>query len=387
MSSLPKYLFLSTAIFFNLFIVATTGFVPLGRCFHSSVLIGTQLYFLGGIGSDEIFYLDVSLPFDSKKLLWTDLTTNSPIPVNSAFATSCVGGQNNKTIFLFEHHKKNDDKLNYTITYSFDTINQKWDIPTITNPDQIPPVRQEINAACDPNGKMYIFGGHNPRRHFKRSHNDMYVLDSLNLSWNQYLASSSIIQPTVRSDYTATFLQSSIIVYIGGTNDVYKSNEIDMNDISLFDTNAGTWTSMIADNDNVTIQARRFHTAVLISDGLIIIYGGASNNNSEVPKPSLAVLDTKPEIYKWYRAEFSRGKFEGENNLNGNVYILDTKSFLWVTSTSQNASNSIPSNVNPLNKIPSSTIPSTTIPSSTISSTNSTLINNTPDVRLVAGLS
>ncbi|CAG8739685.1 21645_t:CDS:1, partial [Racocetra persica] len=172
MNSLPKYLFLSATIILNLFIVATTGFVPLGRCFHSSVLIGTQLYFLGGIGSDEIFYLDVSLPFDSKKLLWTDLTTNSSIPVNSAFATSCMGGQNNETIFLFEHHKKNHDKLNYTITYSFDTINQKWDIPKITNSDQIPPVRQKINAACDPNGKMYIYGGYNPLRRFKRSYND-----------------------------------------------------------------------------------------------------------------------------------------------------------------------------------------------------------------------
>ncbi|CAG8559060.1 16957_t:CDS:2 [Dentiscutata erythropus] len=427
MSSLQKYLYLLIVIFINLFIAASS-FVPLGRCFHSSVLIGTQLYFLGGIDSDEIFYLDVSLPFDSKKLLWTNLTTNASIPINSAFETSCVGGQNNKTIFLFGHHKKDNDKLKYTITYTFDTINQEWSIPTIINPDQIPPVKQNINAACDLNGKMYIFGGYNPN--FHKFDNDMYVLDSLKLSW-QYIASSSIIQPTVRSGYTATLLPNSFIVYIGGTNGDSKCKEIDMNDISIFDTNSGTWTSMVY----------KTFWYLYLSDGLIVIYGGTSNNNSEVPKPSLAVLDTKPEIYKWHRAEFSGEKFDEENNLNINVYILDTKSFLWVTSASHNASSTMfssatpskalipsrtikpsrktpsrtikpsrktpsntiipsrttpsstthsnvtPSSIIPSNVTSSNAIPSNAIPSNTASLTNSTSVDNTPNMKIVAGLS
>ncbi|CAG8637504.1 3109_t:CDS:2, partial [Scutellospora calospora] len=372
-----------------------TGFVPLGRCFHESVLIGTQLYFLGGINSDEIFYLDVSLPFDSKKLLWTDLTTNSAIPINSAFATSCVGGQNNNFIFLFEHHKKDNDELNNLITYTFDIKSQEWDIPTIINPTQIPPVIQGINAACNPNGTMYIFGGYNPK--LKKSYNDMYILDSLNLSWKQYLASLSIIKPIIRSDYTATLLPNSII-------------------ISLFDTNIGTWTVMTAENNDVIIQARRFHTAVLISDGLIVIYGGASNNNSKVPSPSLAVLDTKPETYKWYSkqnigknippplayhtatlvgdymiitfgAKFSGEKFDNENNLNTKVYILDTKSFLWVSSTSQNGSSTtsiIPSNsaTSSLTNSASSSI----TPLNPTNSNNPTSTINPNKIKIFAGL-
>ncbi|RIB03666.1 hypothetical protein C2G38_2224381 [Gigaspora rosea] len=297
MGSLPKYPFLLIiAIFINLFIVKTTSFVPISRYFHTSVLIENKLYLLGGINSNEIFYLNVSLPLDTEKLLWTNLTNNAPIPINNSFATtSCVGGQNNQTIFLFD----NDNNLNCIIIYTFNTINQEWNIPTIKNSDQIISVKQNINAACDPNGKMYIFGGYNSK--FKKFYNDMYVLDSLKLSW-QYLAPlSTIIQPTVRSGYTATLLPNSFIIYIGGTNDDSEfNNEIDMNDISIFDTNSGTWTSMTADSDDVTIQARKFHTAVLISDGLIVIYGGTSNNNSKVPEPLLAVLDTKPEIYKWY---------------------------------------------------------------------------------------
>ncbi|CAG8785591.1 4957_t:CDS:1, partial [Racocetra fulgida] len=81
-------------------------------------------------------------------------------------------------------------------------------------------------------------------------------------------------------------------------------------------------------------------------------------------------------------AEFSGKKFDEENNLNVNVYILDTKSFLWVTSTSQNASNSTPSNATSSNVTPTNVTPSNAIPS-----TNSTLIKNTPDIRLVVGLS
>src|ERR1041384_4762173 len=80
-----------------------TTFVPKQRLVHTATLIDNKLYILGGlefIGSSsglpgkEFFYLDVSAPFNTKKLLWQDLSGINTVPPHAG-ATSVKGGANN----------------------------------------------------------------------------------------------------------------------------------------------------------------------------------------------------------------------------------------------------------------------------------------------------
>ncbi|CAG8451890.1 12693_t:CDS:2 [Cetraspora pellucida] len=240
----------------NLFITTVLAFVPISRYYQGSVIIRDKIYFLGGIGvsgkgSNELFYLDVSSPFTTVNLKWTDLTTIAPIPVSSAFAPSCVGGSNNATIFLLEHRSANNVNSTNLVTFTFDTTTQKWSIPTTTIP---PPTRQDMKAVVDNYGRIYISGGYEPYATLK-SYNNTYVLDSLSLSW---LSGSNA--PITRSGYTATLLPSGQIVYIGGTNED-PTPEIDMKQISIYNTISGTWSLMTAGGE--AIAARQSHTAVL----------------------------------------------------------------------------------------------------------------------------
>ncbi|RIB24376.1 hypothetical protein C2G38_683393 [Gigaspora rosea] len=215
----------------DLFITKSmAAFVPTSRYYQGSVIIGTKIYFLGGIdnsgsGTNNLFHLDVSSPFYSVNPKWTDLTSVAPIPVNSAFAPPCAGGNNKATIFLFEHHRTNNDNSTSLVTFTFDSTTQTWAAPTTSG--AIPQTRQDMRAVVDNNGKIYINGGFEPSI-TQKSYNSTFILNSLSLSWT-----NGPNAPIVRSAYTATLLSSGIIVYIGGTNDD-GSPEIDMNLVIKF---------------------------------------------------------------------------------------------------------------------------------------------------------
>src|SRR5437588_557943 len=107
MDNFLLYFLVLITLFSNLFIITTVAFTPTSRFYQGSVLVGNRIYYLGGIdltgkGTSQLFYLDVSPPFNSKSPNWTDLSSLAPIPVLSAFSPSCVGGSTSSTIFLFE---------------------------------------------------------------------------------------------------------------------------------------------------------------------------------------------------------------------------------------------------------------------------------------------
>src|ERR1051326_7348309 len=95
------YLFFIISLFLEI-----ESFTPAGRLAHSSVLVGNKLYFFGGITdtttSNEVFYLDVSRPFNIQVPPWNDLTPSAGIPFKSSWAAASLSDINNeKTIYLF----------------------------------------------------------------------------------------------------------------------------------------------------------------------------------------------------------------------------------------------------------------------------------------------
>ncbi|CAG8735884.1 8407_t:CDS:2, partial [Gigaspora margarita] len=83
--------------------------------------------------------------------------------------------------------------------------------------------------------------------------------------------------PFTRVYYSAV-LKDSRILYIGGSG----VNTLDMNETTRGDQ----------------VGSRYGHSAVLIQDGLILIYGGLGPNDTQV-QPDVATLDVSVTPYVW----------------------------------------------------------------------------------------
>src|SRR5688572_10148335 len=95
-------------IFFRIIVnTSCQQYVPMARSLHTATLVGTKIYFFGGLKDlkslNDFFYLDISKSFDKTKgaLSFVDLTDKaSEIPPHHSAATS-VFGELRDTIFFF----------------------------------------------------------------------------------------------------------------------------------------------------------------------------------------------------------------------------------------------------------------------------------------------
>ncbi|CAG8476851.1 12771_t:CDS:2 [Cetraspora pellucida] len=311
-----KYYFSLCLLIFLVWTSDVDGFAPLGRYSQSSALVGNKLYFFGSALAvqfrDNVF-LDVTLStLNTSNPSWS--LSNASVPTNSAFASACVGGPNKNTIFLLEHQDTNNAGTNNTVVYSFDTVSSTWTTLPVSG---TLPVR--ISGLGIP-------------------FNDIFILDTLSSVWTK---GSSIGAPTARYVFSATLLNNGLILYIGG------GDSINMAEIPTFNTNSGTWSLTVAVGD--TINPRSGHTAVLSPDGHVIIYGGAKNNSALDQSQQLASLDTNVNPYSWSKKSSNgvsgvNNNLYNLNNVNAQLYLLDTRNYMWVTDTLQHPNSTNPQN-------------------------------------------
>jgi N-acetylneuraminic acid mutarotase len=228
------------------------SFTPAGRYSHSSVLVGNKLYFFGGVLQDgfcsnEVFYLDVTQPFNIQVPSWNDLTPNSGMPFKGCWGTvSLLSDINNEqTIYLFggitDDIATNNDKF-VSMIYSFNLNSLKWNIPTVKGMQ--PERRRQVNSVIDNTGKMYIFGGGADSligSATTKTFNEMVIFNTVELSWS--ISTSPIISS--RAGHTATILSNGVIVYIGGFSNEPTSQILDISQITLYDTKSLTWTNTV----------------------------------------------------------------------------------------------------------------------------------------------
>src|SRR4051794_10593623 len=89
------YIYISfyLCIFICLFL-EVKSFTPITCHSHSSVLVENKLYIISGdiitnnLCSNEVFYLDVSQPFNLQAPPWNDLTSSARIPFKSCWAAA-----------------------------------------------------------------------------------------------------------------------------------------------------------------------------------------------------------------------------------------------------------------------------------------------------------
>ncbi|CAG8705687.1 2927_t:CDS:2, partial [Funneliformis caledonium] len=329
-------------------------FKPLKRYAHTATLIDNKLYILGGrvtsttnnenIGK-QFFYLDVSVPFNTKYLTWNDLTEINIIPAHRA-ASSARGGVYNDTLFLYG---AGNDKGNLELVYTFDTKSNSWSIPKLTGNEDTFNMKFNLRGIADDNGNMYLFGGNKVDR--KTYYNDMLILDTINLNLK---VGSSVDAPNIRNLYGATFIQSNFIIYFGGSmNDdhfAYPLKEITSGTIPSDRASFSTVLSL--DGQRVIIFGGEVHDNIIELQYAFYVLN-LTNFEWSIPKLS----GNKPaESRAWHEADvigkymvISFGVGNNEDKDSDDILLLDisnNEEYIWTNtfelSTKQSTQLSIP---------------------------------------------
>ncbi|CAG8608947.1 9885_t:CDS:2 [Funneliformis caledonium] len=319
------------------------------------------------MSTNDVFYLELSQPFNTMSPPWINLSDVSPLPVRLSWATSSYGGANNRMIFIFGGTMQAVEPAQdlgsnallpdfKNLVYSFDTQSFQWSIPIISG--DAPNRRRELSAVTNDRGKIHFFGGKADRftgSSIEGDFNEMNVLDSLTLNWELGTLDGA---PTPRDGHTATILNNGLIVFIGGREMAGPDNNlslVNMRSIDVYDTKSAEWYFIQAAGP--LVEGRILHSAVLMQDNRIIVYGGVNSENGTSSSPVLVVLDTRPQPYLWSIPKISATIFPPplithtaalvgdymlvafgnitntitkERAINNEMFLLDIRTFTWV---------------------------------------------------------
>ncbi|CAG8762846.1 46028_t:CDS:2, partial [Gigaspora margarita] len=257
-----------------LFIKCIICYNPGGRRELQSALISNKLYFYGGWdyssgGLGDIFYIDLSQPFDSSNPTFQLQSMQAPKAAYSSvvyedeiiiFAGSGdkIGMVNDLVII-----NETDFFVNTTTTKNSSNSNiNGWPAPRRWHPAVIDSIKAKIDAA-------------------------IYKFDLITYSWNVNTLPN---QPVSRRQHTATLIPDGKIIFIGGMNTP------DIAQLDIYDTIANQWSQKIAIKSG-NVSARYGHTATLTPNNRsIIVYGGLSYNlNQSIG--GIAILDLTTYIW------------------------------------------------------------------------------------------
>ncbi|RIB05646.1 hypothetical protein C2G38_577429 [Gigaspora rosea] len=250
--------------------------IPKPRYQQTSSLIGNRLYFFGGDLSttdyknysaanltNEVWYLDLSSSFNTATPRWNK---DVGMPIGYALGASCVSPIDN-SVFLVGGRmfipNTATNNLGSSPVYIFNSNISLWTTPSIIGFNSSFKMRNQNRPVIDNSGKIYTFGGNNDTgfNNLYVRYDDMSILDTNSMTWSTLAISANAPLPLLF--YTATFLPTGIIVYIGGYIDRFAifPGGVSMNDIQTFNTKNYSWSSMVA--SGATIGSRIGHSAVL----------------------------------------------------------------------------------------------------------------------------
>ncbi|KAF0516428.1 galactose oxidase [Gigaspora margarita] len=162
----------------------------------------------------------------------------------------------------------------------FDINKQRW--INITSVGKVPTNRHDISCANFDNGLIAIFSGMSISSSIP---NDLWIFNTLTLTWSLSNATNA---PLPFSGYCAITLPDGNILYIGGY-------DMPMNKLPLYNTKSDSWKNMSISGPTPPIRIG--FSAVLTSDGRIIIFGGADTSNRLITLGDLWILDTA--MFQW----------------------------------------------------------------------------------------
>jgi N-acetylneuraminic acid mutarotase len=141
--------------------------------------------------------------------------------------------------------------------------------------------RHNHTATLLPNGKVLVAGGSNGNNNF------LATCELYDPSTGAWSATGSMANP--RELHSATLLPRQQVLVAGGTNDA-TAQGIVLNSVEIYNPSTGAWVIVPSLG-----TAREGHTATLMPDGRVLVYGGLGNGSTYLTSAELY----DPATVKW----------------------------------------------------------------------------------------
>ncbi|RIB04855.1 hypothetical protein C2G38_2148819 [Gigaspora rosea] len=191
---------------------------------------------------------------------WTDLSSIPGLIIRTAHA-ACINGTN--IIYIGGSFMKETDS---NFTSAFDVTTQKWST-LMTSGNLTSIERHFINCVSSGNG-IYVYGGND----------DLFSMIRLNVSNLIWSTFSGIMVPFVPVGYSATLLNDTSILYIGGGTNLRSGanfSYLSLDKLPLYNINDNTW-SLVPTSGSIP-SPRIDHGAVFIPqyNQILMFYGSS----------------------------------------------------------------------------------------------------------------
>lgn len=180
--------------------------------------------------------------------------------------------------------------------------------------------RHNHTATLLPDGRVLVSGGANANNNF------LATCEVYNPSTGTWSATGSMANP--RELHTATLLPRAQVLVAGGTNDA-TAQGIVLNSVEIYNPASGQWVTVPS-----LSTAREGHSATLMPDGRVMVYGGLGNGSSYVTTAE----QYDPAINKWSAAGSSAARFRHTATLLPNGRVLAVGGFFGTNTATTNAS-------------------------------------------------
>ena len=147
--------------------------------------------------------------------------------------------------------------------------------------------RFEHTATLLPDGRVLVVGGRAPR---DQSLASAELYDPATRRW-----SAAPAMRGERASHAATLLDDGTVMVVGGYGNLGERRG-DRADVEIFDPETGGWS----DGPSLTMP-RRLHTATLLEDGRVLVFGG---DNAELGEMGAAEI-YDPDLGVWLQGAFT----------------------------------------------------------------------------------
>jgi N-acetylneuraminic acid mutarotase len=180
--------------------------------------------------------------------------------------------------------------------------------------------RHNHTATLLPNGKVLVTGGSNANNNF------LATCELYDPSTGAWTATGSMANP--RELHSATLLPRQQVLVAGGTNDGNAQGVV-LNSVEIYNPSTGAWVTVPSLG-----TARKGHSANLMPDGRVLVYGGVGDGNSYLTSAE----QYDPATVKWTATADGAQRFRHTATLLPNGRVLAVGGYFAIGTPTLNAS-------------------------------------------------
>mmetsp|Transcript_108514 Transcript_108514/g.315589 ORF Transcript_108514/g.315589 Transcript_108514/m.315589 type:complete len:339 (-) Transcript_108514:616-1632(-) len=219
---------------------------------------------------------------------YADIMADGDIPVQRG-GHSAVAVESQLVVFGGHSYSGQGKFAYYNDVHVFDAESSTWHLVNCRGELPAPRYGHTVELV---GSRMFLFGGKGEGGVMR----DIHFLDLVEWTWVPVSATSA--GPSPRMNMASLLVGRKIVVH-GGWDGTKKC----VNDLWVFDTDAFTWLN--PRTAGLPPVARYGHALQLLEDGRILMFGGMSVNDGEIPEyfNDFRALDTETMVWSKVRAE------------------------------------------------------------------------------------